>query len=48
MPPSHLTLVMTISISYKLGKALSIIAEAFGYPNAPTRTCSKEFQVGFS
>ena len=32
----------------KLGKASSVVAEASGYPNATTRTCSGDFQVGFS
>ena len=48
MPPSHLTLAKTKSITLKLGKAPSVIAEASGYPNAPTGTCSGDFQVGFS
>ena len=48
MPPSHLTLAKTQSISLKPGKAPLVIAEASGYSNAPTRTCSRDFQVGFS
>ena len=48
MSPSHLTLAKTKSISLKPGKDPSVIVEASGYPNAPTRTCSGDFQVGFS
>jgi hypothetical protein len=29
-------------------EGILVIAEAFGYSNAPTRTCSGDFQVGFS
>ena len=45
MPYSHLTLAKTQSISSKLGKAPS---KASGCSNAPTRTCSGDFKVGFS
>ena len=31
-----------------MGKTPSVIGGASGYPNAPTRTCSGDFQVGFS
>ena len=49
MPPPHLTLPNNQSLFFKLGKAPSVIAaEASGYPIAPTRTCSGDFQVGFS
>jgi hypothetical protein len=47
MPPSHLTLAKTKSISQETGKDPSLIAEAYGYPNAPTRTCFGDFQAGF-
>ena len=43
LPPSHPTLPNNQSLSLKLGKALSVIAEASNYPNAPTRTCSRDF-----
>jgi hypothetical protein len=33
--------------SCALTKALSVIAKAYGYPNAPTRSCSGDFRVGF-
>ena len=46
--PSHLTLANNQRLSQNLGKAPSIIAGASGYPNAPTRTCFGNFQVGFS
>jgi hypothetical protein len=48
MPHSHLTLAKTQSISLKPGKAPLVIAEASGYSNAPTRTCSGYFQVCLS
>ena len=48
MPPPHLTLPNNQSLYQKLGKAPLVIGEASSYPNAPTRTCSGDFQVGFS
>ena len=42
MPPPHLTL------ANNSGEAPSVVADASGYSNAPTRTCSIKFQVGFS
>ena len=50
-PPSflsHLTLPKDQRLFLKLGKILSIMAEASIYSSAPTRTCSGEFRVGFS
>ena len=46
MPPPHLTLTNNQRLPKEPGKAPSIIAEASGYPDAPTRTCSGDFQVG--
>ena len=48
MPPSHMTLQNNQSFSFKPGKALSVIVEASGYPNAPTRTCPRDLCVGFN
>ena len=48
MLPPHLTLANNQRLSKNSGKAPSIIAGASGYPNAPTRTCSRDLQVGFS
>ena len=41
--PSHMTVSNNNLKKKKQGKALSVIAEALGYPNAPTRTCSGDF-----
>ena len=43
---SHMASPNNQSLSYKPGKALSVIAEAPGYPNAPKRTCFGDFRVG--
>ena len=43
MPPSHLSLPNNQSLSYKPGKALSVVVEASGYPNARPRTWSGDF-----
>ena len=48
MPPPHPTLPNNQSFSQNPGKAPSVVAEAFGYPNAPTWACSGDFEVGFS
>ena len=34
--------------SHSFTKTLSVIGEAPGYPNAPTKFCSRYFRVGFS
>ena len=47
MPPPHLALPKSQGFSLKLGKAPLVIAEASGYPDAPTRTGSGDSQVGF-
>ena len=47
MPPSHLTLPNN-QVFPKAQVKRSVIAEASGYPNAPSSTCSADFQVGFS
>ena len=48
MPPPHLTLINNQKFLKNMDKAPPVIAEVSGYPNAPTRTCSGDFQVGFS
>jgi hypothetical protein len=48
MPPPHLTLTNNQKLPQNPGKAPSVLADTSGYPNAPTRTCSRDFQVGFS
>ena len=48
MPPPHLTLAIKQRLPENPSKAPSVIAGASGYPNAPIRTCSGDFQVGFT
>lgn len=48
MPPFHLILANNQFFFLKLGIALSVMAEAHGYPGAPTRACYGDFEVGFS
>ena len=43
----HMALPNNQSLSLKLGKALSTTAEPPCYLGAPTRTCFRDFQVGF-
>ena len=43
MPPSDLTLSNNQSLSLKSGKVFLVIAEASGHPDAPTRSCSRDF-----
>ena len=40
--------IANVIYHYKPCKAPSVIAEAPGYSNAPTRTCSGDFQIGSS
>ena len=46
--PPHLTLPNNQSLSKNPGKVPSVIADTSNYPNAPTRTCFGDCQVGFS
>lgn len=48
MPHVHLSLLNNQSISQNLSKASLVTVEAPNYPNAPTRTSSQNFRVGFS
>ena len=48
MPPPNLTLPNNQRLPWNPGEAPAVTMEASDYPNAPTRTCSGDFQVGFS